>query len=184
MKFWGQKGLLSIVTALHKAQLTHKSLSYQTISVGQHSKFTWPTWTHWKISLWKSFALTRKFQITCIPIEMTEFRIWKFGTCSLQHYAITLTVICWKSSIHPMILISASLKWFQPYFYFKNHSSIWHFSHLHAHKQRCGLVWVSYSSLVFWVQNKAKGAVEFRGLEKGERKEKLKYLVLIMEELL
>lgn len=47
--------------------------------------------------------------------------------------------------------------------------------------QRCGLVWVSHSSLVFWVQNKAKGAVEFRGLEKGEREEKWKYLVLIME---
>lgn len=31
------------------------------------------------------------------------------------------------------------------------------------------MVWVSHSSLVFWVQNEAKGAVEFMGLEKGGR---------------
>lgn len=29
-------------------------------------------------------------------------------------------------------------------------------------------MWVSHSSLVFWVQNEAKGAVEFMGLEKGK----------------
>lgn len=35
------------------------------------------------------------------------------------------------------------------------------------------MVWVSHSSMVFWVQNEAKGAVEFMGLEKGEREGKM-----------